>query len=125
PPVEAAAGDLGNALPLDPDVEGAGGFSLEPRRLAGSEELRAIVEGRKHRSSGRRVHEPKTDGFVGIARLLPQPCERVPDIGAAVVEERRGVLPEAAAVSDKAWHQTALPIEPARVGARERHRLSP
>src|SRR6266446_6143473 len=106
-PIVDHTGDLGNPPPCHNDVEGAGGLSLEPRRLAGSEKLRPIVEGGEDRGPGRGVDEPQADGFVGIALLLPQPGERFPDIGPAIVEERRGVAPEAAAVRYKARHEPA------------------
>src|SRR6266404_7702022 len=83
-PIVDPSGNLGNPPSFHGDIEGAGGFSLEPRRLAGSEELRAVVEGGEDRGPCRGVDEPQRDSLVGIALFLSHPRERLPDICPAI-----------------------------------------
>jgi len=47
------AGDLGRALAVEHDAEGVGGLALPARRLARPQQLRAVVQRRKHRGAGR------------------------------------------------------------------------
>ena len=107
-PIEPAAGDLGRAAAFDDLVEGAGGLALEPGFLAGPQQHRAVVEGRKHRCPGRRVDKAQGDALIGVAGLVAQPVERSAHIDAAVVEHRRGARAETASVRDKLRHQPAL-----------------
>src|ERR1700730_16856055 len=56
-PIEPMAGDLGRAFAVAHDVEGVGGLALPAGRLARPQQLRAVVECREYRGTGRRIRE--------------------------------------------------------------------
>ena len=89
-PVKPLAADLGRTAALDHDTKRASGFALELGLLAGTKELRGIVQCCEHRLAGDRVNEVDLYAFVGIAFFIAQRMQRIEDIGAAIMNERRG-----------------------------------